>query len=76
VSRKEGMAKMKIAYKIRTLIIVEAENYYPTCKGRNLNCSLTIENKVIGHAKVYSSSFTGIFKIKKQPSQGGKDLRI
>ena len=60
--REEGLAKMKIAYKTGTLTTVEAESYYPICKGRNLNCRLTIENKVIGHGKVYISPVTGKFK--------------
>jgi uncharacterized membrane protein len=56
--RKERLAKTKIAYETGTLTTVEAENYYSKCKERNQNCRLTIENKVIGHAKVYISALT------------------
>jgi hypothetical protein len=62
---------MKIAYKIGKLITAEAKNYYPTCKGRNLNCRLTIENKVIGHAKVDISPFTCNFKRMNQSLRAG-----
>jgi hypothetical protein len=37
---------MKIFYKTGTLTTLESENYYQKWKGRNLNCRLTIENKV------------------------------
>lgn len=61
---------MKIAYNIGLFNNMEAENYNPTCKGRNLNCRLTIENEVIGHAKAYISPSTGEFKIMEQTLKG------
>jgi len=69
--RKEGLAKMKIAYTTETLTTAEAKNYYPTCKGRKLNCRLTIENIVIGYAKLYISPFTCNFKRMDQPLRAG-----
>ena len=63
---------MTIAYTIGTPTTTVKENYYTTCKGRNLNCSFKIENKVIGHEKVYISPFTGKFKSMNPPLQGGK----
>ena len=65
--RRERLTKIKIAYETGTLTIAEAENYYPTCQGRNLICRLTIENKVTGHAEVYISPFACNFQ-KNEPT--------
>jgi len=80
--RKEGLAKMKIAYKFGILTIVQAENYYPTCKGRGIQIvGLQLKIKLLVTQKyvyiyiyiyIYISPFTGKFKIMKQPLQGGK----